>query len=235
MRKGILYIVATPIGNYEDITLRALKILRNVDFVICEEFKEARRLFSAIEVNPKELFSLNEHNETENAPEYISRILKGERAALISDGGTPLFSDPGKYLLNLAIENNINIVPVPGANSVITALSVSGIDLNSFYFAGWLPQKKEQRRKRLNELRKINEPIILMETPYRLVKLVSECTSIFGQKRNAVLSYNLTLPDEKIIRGNLGQLKKLVTAEKLKGEFVLIIDKKNEVQNRNKY
>ncbi len=235
MRKGILYIVATPIGNYEDITLRALKILRKVDFVICEEFKEARRLFSAIEVNPKELFSLNEHNETENAPEYISRILKGERAALISDGGTPLFSDPGKYLLNLAIENNINIVPVPGANSVITALSVSGINLNSFYFAGWLPQKKEQRRKRLNELRKINEPIILMETPYRLVKLVSECTSIFGQKRNAVLAYNLTLPDEKIIRGNLGQLKKLVTAEKLKGEFVLIIDKKNEVQNRNKY
>ncbi len=235
MRKGILYIVATPIGNYEDITLRALKILRKVDFVICEEFKEARRLFSAIEVNPKELFSLNEHNETENAPEYISRILKGERAALISDGGTPLFSDPGKYLLNLAIENNINIVPVPGANSVITALSVSGINLNSFYFAGWLPQKKEQRRKRLNELRKINESIILMETPYRLVKLVSECTSIFGQKRNAVLAYNLTLPDEKIIRGNLGQIKELVSAEKLKGEFVLIIDKKNEVQNRNKY
>jgi 16S rRNA (cytidine1402-2'-O)-methyltransferase len=221
-----LYVTATPIGNYGDITLRAVEILREVDFVICEEFKEARRLFARLGFSPKELVSLNEHNEKENAPEYISAMKKGKNAALISDGGTPVFSDPGNYLINLAYRNGIDVVPLPGANSVIAALSVSGFNLNSFYFAGWLPTKKDARKKRLQEISSIKELIILMETPYRLRKLVSECARTFGGKRQAVLAYNLTLPDEKIFRDNLQRIAKLSEEKKLKGEFVLIIDNK---------
>ncbi len=223
---GKLYITATPIGNYDDITLRAINVLRSVDFVICEEFKEARRLFSKLGFQPNELVSLNEHNERENAAEYISRIKRGENAALISDGGTPVFSDPGEYLISLAYENNVDIIPVPGANSVITALSVAGISLNDFYFAGWLPVKKERRKQRLSQLKNFRETLVIMETPYRLRKLLSECSNVFGKNKFAVLAYNLTLPDEKIYRDKIGNLSALAEKQKLKGEFVLIIDNK---------
>ena len=221
---GKFYVTAVPIGNYDDITLRAIETLRTVDFVICEEYKEARRLFARLGFQPKELVSLNEHNEKENASEYIAAIKNGKTAALISDGGTPVFSDPGSFLVNFAYENNIEVTPLPGANSLIAALSVAGININSFYFAGWLPVKKESRKQRLTSLKKIKETIVLMETPYRLRKLVSECANAFGKSTFAALAYNLTLPDEKIYRDKLGELARVADEKKLKGEFVLIID-----------
>lgn len=221
---GKLYVTAVPIGNYDDITLRAIETLRTVDFVICEEYKEARRLFARLGFQPKELVSLNEHNEKDNASEYIAEIKNGKTAALISDGGTPVFSDPGSFLVNLAYENNIEVIPLPGANSLIAALSVAGINIKSFYFAGWLPVKKESRKQRLNSLKKIKETIVVMETPYRLRKLVSECANAFGKNTFAALAYNLTLPDEKIYRDKLGELTRVADEKKLKGEFVLIID-----------
>ena len=129
---GKFYIVSTPIGNYEDITLRALRILKEVDFVICEEFKEARRLLSKLNIN-KELFSINEHNENENADEIILKLVEGKTAAIISDCGTRLFSDPGHLLVQLGIQNKIEIIPIPGTSRILPALVGSGINFEKFY------------------------------------------------------------------------------------------------------
>ncbi|MDP4192886.1 MAG: SAM-dependent methyltransferase, partial [Bacteroidota bacterium] len=132
-----LYLVSTPIGNYDDITLRALNILKSVDFIICEEFKEARRLLAHYQIE-KELVSLNEHNEHEEADGILLRMVGGESAALISDCGTPLFSDPGHLLVEICISQKIEVVPVPGANSLLPALTGSGLDFEKFYYYGWL-------------------------------------------------------------------------------------------------
>ena len=224
--KNKLYIVSIPIGNKKDITFRALEIIKEVDFIICEELKPARRFLSFFELE-KELYPLNEHNEKEAAPEILKKIKNGEKAALISDGGTPLFSDPGHFLVDLCISAGIGIVPVPGANSLIPALVGSGMDFEKFYYYGWLSPKKEIRRQELNRLKKLNELIVLMETPYRLGKILLDCGNAFGGKTRAVLAYKLTMPEEKFIRGNLQFITNEVKKMKLKGEFVLLIDNRN--------
>lgn len=217
-----LYIVSTPIGNYDDITLRALRILKESNFIICEEYKEASRLLSHFKIK-KELIALNEHNENDIADELILKIKEGQSAALISDCGTPLFSDPGHLLVDLAIHNKIEVIPVPGANSLLTALVGSGFDFEKFYFYGWLSPKKDIRRKQLLDLRKRKETIVLMDTPYRLKRLLEDVVKLFGANTPVVLAYELTKESEKFYRG--AALKILNTAEKenLKGEFVLII------------
>jgi len=225
--KPKLYIVSTPIGNIEDITLRALKILNDVDFIICEEFKEANRLLSYYKIK-KELFSLNEHNEKEASIELFQKIKEGKSAALISDCGTPLFSDPGYLLVQLCIESNIEIVPVPGANSLLTALVGSGFKLNKFFYAGWISPKKDLRKKELHHLKSIKELIILMETPYRLKSILSDISKVFGENTNIVLAFNLTMPSEKFFRGKVGEIQKEVEKENLKGEFVIIIDNRSK-------
>ena len=144
--KKTLFIVSTPIGNYEDITLRALRVLKEVDFIICEEFREARRLLSRYKIE-KDLVELNEHNENEASDEILLKLIEGKSAALISDCGTPLFSDPGHLLVDLAIQNKIDVVPVPGVSSLLTALIGSGMDFEKFYYYGWLSPKKDTRRK----------------------------------------------------------------------------------------
>jgi len=219
-----LFLVPVPMGNYKDITLRALEVLRDADIVICEEYKEARRLFAKLEINPKELYSLNEHNEIEDTAKLIGKITGVSKTALISDAGSPVFSDPGHYLLSQVLKTEIQVVPLPGANSVITALIGSGFNLESFYFAGWLPQKKEMRRQRLLKLKKINELLVLMETPYRLRKLLSEVSSVFGKHQEIVLAYNLTMEDEKFFRGEIGEILKFAEQNKLKGVFILMIE-----------
>lgn len=225
--KETLYIVSTPIGNYKDITLRALEVLQFVDFIICEEFKEAHKLLSHFNIN-KDLVSLNEHNEKSNATEYLKMIKDGKSAALISDCGTPVFSDPGLELLNLCIQCNINVIPIPGVNSLITALTASGFNLDNFYYAGWLSPKSELRKRQLFELSKRKELIILMETPYRLQKLVSEVASIFNGNSPAVIAYELTTPNEQYFRGKISYLAKLAAEKKLKGEFVLLLDNRKK-------
>ncbi len=220
---GILYLVATPIGNYDDITFRAINILNSVDFIICEEFKEGRRLLARYEIE-KPLFPLNEHNEKEEAEKLLLRILNGENAALISDCGTPIFSDPGLLLVNLCINNNIVVKPIPGANSLIPALSSSGIDIEKFYYYGWLSPKKEIRRKQLIQIKNLKEVIIILDTPYRLKTLLNDITKFLGKNLKIVLAYNLTMEDEKFYRGNAEEILNIVEKENLKGEFVLIID-----------
>lgn len=221
--KGRLSIVSTPIGNYDDITLRALKVLKECDFIICEEFKEARRLLSHHRIE-KELFSLNEHNENETANDFIMKLISGKSAALISDCGTPLFSDPGHLLVDLAIQNKIDVVPVPGASSLLAALVASGFDFEKFYYYGWLSPKKDIRRKQLFDLRKRRETIILMDTPYRLKTLLSDIVKLMGERTPVVLAYELTKEKEKFYRGTALNVFNAAEKENLKGEFVLIVN-----------
>lgn len=223
--KSVLYIVSTPIGNYEDVTLRALRTIKEADFIICEEYKEARRLLSHFNVD-KELFSLNEHNEQEVADELIIKIKEGKTAALISDCGTPLFSDPGHLLVDLAIQNSIDVIPVPGVSSLLTALVGSGLDFEKFYYYGWLSPKKDIRRKQLLDLRKRKETIVLLDTPYRLKSLMEDIVKLLGSAIPCVLAFELTKENEKFFRGNAGNILNRVEKEKLKGEFVLIIKNK---------
>jgi len=220
--KSKLYIVSTPIGNYEDITLRAIRLIKECDLLICEEYKEARRLLSHLKIQ-KELIALNEHNEKEVTDEIIIQIKEGKSAALISDCGTPLFSDPGHYLVKVAIQNKIDIVPVPGASSLLAALVGSGMDFEKFYYYGWLSPKKEIRRKQLYDLRKIKDTIVILDTPYRLQSLLEDVTKIIGENVSVVLAYELTKENDKFYRGNAGNILNAVERENLKGEFVLII------------
>jgi 16S rRNA (cytidine1402-2'-O)-methyltransferase len=223
--KKVLYIVSTPIGNYDDITIRAVKVLGNADFIICEEFKEARRLLSYLKIK-KELFELNEHNETEAATELFSRIINGQSAALISDCGTPLFSDPGHKLVQMCISNKVQIKPIPGTDSLLTAMVGSGFELDSFYYYGWLSPKKDIRRKQLLDLKKRKELIVLMETPYRLKTLLRDVVKIMGGDIPCALAYELTKSKEKFYRGKTKEVLATAENENLKGEFVLILDNK---------
>lgn len=222
---GKLFLVSTPIGNWDDITLRALRILREVDFIICEEFKEARRLLAEYKIE-KELNSLNEHNEKEVADDILMRILEGKSAALISDCGTPLFSDPGHLLVDLCISQNIQVIPVPGANSLLPALSGSGLDFEKFYYYGWLSPKKEIRQQQLLQIKKINEVIILLDTPYRLKSLLADVVKILGKNIHVVLAYQLTMGNERFHRGSAEEVLSVAEKMNLKGEFVLILNNK---------
>lgn len=220
--RNTLFIVSTPIGNYEDITLRALRVLKEVDFIICEEFKEARRLLSHLKID-KNLIELNEHNENEASDEILMKLLEGKSAALISDCGTPLFSDPGHLLVDLAIQNKVDVVPVPGVSSLLAALVGSGLEFEKFYYYGWLSPKKDMRRKQLLDLKKRKETIVLMDTPYRLKTLMKDVVKLLGTNIPCVLAFELTKPGEKFYRGNTGNILNRVEKENLKGEFVLMI------------
>jgi len=220
---GKLFLVSTPIGNYDDITIRAINTLKSVDFIICEEYKEARRLLSHYNIN-KELIALNEHNEKDEINDILLKLIDEKNAALISDCGTPVFSDPGLLLVEVCISQKIDIVPVPGANSLLPALTGSGFDLNKFYYAGWLSPKKDIRRKQLLDLKRVKELIVLMDTPYRLQTLLNDVVKIFGGKIPVVLAYELTMKDEKYYRGNAERVLSIAEKQNLKGEFVLLVN-----------
>jgi 16S rRNA (cytidine1402-2'-O)-methyltransferase len=220
-----IYLVSTPIGNYDDITLRGLKILQEADFIICEEFKEARRLLSHYKIE-KELVELNEHNENEVVNDIVLKILSGENAALISDCGTPLFSDPGHLFVDVCISQNIVIVPVPGANSLLPALAGSGVDFEKFFYYGWLSPKKDIRRQELYKLKHMNYVIVILDTPYRLRTLLADVVKVLGKNIPIVLAFELTKKEEKFYRGTAEQILKTAEERKLKGEFVLLVDNK---------
>lgn len=223
MDKGTLYLVSTPIGNYEDITLRALRILKTADILVCEEAKEGFRLLRQLEINRKFML-LNEHSGKEDENNIVLELALGKTVALFSDGGAPVFSDPGLNLVRQAIAMKIPVVPLPGANSVITALIASGCSLSSFYFAGWLSPESDERKQQLYHLKKRKELIVLMDTPYRLKKLLSECAETFPHPTYAVVAFELTTEKENFYRGTLQTLAGKAEKENLKGEFVLLIE-----------
>ncbi len=218
-----LYLVSTPIGNYDDITLRALNVLKAVDFIICEEFKTGNRLLRYYGFD-KPLEALNEHNEARDAEVTVERIKDGADAALISDAGTPVFADPGAKLVGIALRKGVKVVPVPGASSLLSALVVCDFEIDSFHYAGFLPRKREERVKALNRLSSLDCVCVIMEAPYRFKPLIEDCLAAFGNRRKAVVAVDMTMPNEKVIRGTLAEINKTFTAAPFKAEFVMVVD-----------
>lgn len=222
---GTLTIVTTPIGNYSDITLRALNTLDRSDYIICEEYKEAAKFLRFFEIR-KELRSVNEHNEKESSEEIFLDLVQGKNVSLISDCGTPLFSDPGSVLLQKCIEANLNIEFVGGANSMLASIVLSGFDISRFYYLGFLSPKAEERRKELTHLKFLEKVFVLMDAPYRLKALLKDIKEIFEERRIFV-AFNITMEDEKKFRGSADAILNEIGEENLKGEFVIIVDKFN--------
>lgn len=220
---GNLFIVATPIGNPQDITLRAIETLKNVDAVICEERKDGSRLLKQLGISGKPLIELNEHNESEMINQVLIELMNGKHMALVSDCGTPVFSDPGKQLLKLMMETRVKVVPVPGASSLMAALSVCPFDMESFTFLGFLPPKTEQRAAVLQKHTISDRPLILMDTPYRLSKLLDEVGKAFGRQQQVFLALDLTLPGESLLLGSVQDVSAQVQGRK--AEFILILDR----------
>ncbi len=220
-RSGKLYIVATPIGNPKDITLRALDILKQVDAVICEEYRQGSRLLHKLGVD-NDLIPLNEHNEAEEAQNIVIRLAKGEQMAIISDAGTPVFADPGQHLLDLLYEMQIPVSPVPGPASLTAALSLCDFSIERFIFAGFPPRKSQHRLGFLEKYQSETQPVILMDTPYRLTKLLSEVEEVFGKDQDILLACDLTLKNEVVYRGQIGDILPQVSGQKK--EFILILN-----------
>lgn len=223
---GILYLIATPIGNYGDITYRALEILKQVDLVVAEEFREGKKLLRHYGID-KPLENLNEHNEKSKSEELLSLLLDGKNIGLISDSGTPVFSDPGRNLVNKCINKKIKIIPLPGTSSLMPALIVSGFNIDKFLFYGWLSPKNDQRKKELRLLQKEYRTIVLMDTPYRLIPLLKDLKDIFKDSRRVCVAFNMTMDDERIFYGTAIELYHLASEKKLKGEYVIVICNKN--------
>ena len=225
MNFGTLYLVATPIGNYEDITFRALETLKKVDLIVFEERREANRLLNYFKIE-KPLESLNEHNELASTEIILSILKSGKSVAIISDSGTPIFSDPGRLLVKRAIKLKIKIVPIPGASSLMPSIIVSGFSIDKFLFYGWLSPKRERRIAELKKIKNEEKTIILMDTPYRLSQVLRDICLVFGEDRNMSISFNLTMKDEEIFYGTTGELNKKFSNEQKKGEFVIVIEGK---------
>lgn len=216
----MLYIVATPIGNLKDITLRALEVLKNADFILCEDTRVSGNLLRHFEIS-KPLYSLNAQNESGKAEIIIDRLQAGETGALITDNGTPGISDPGVRLVNAVHLAGIKVIPIPGASAVTAALSVSGLPTDAFVFEGFLPQKKG-RQKQLQKLAVEERTIVLYESPFRVMKLLEELCQ-YMPERQITVCRELTKHFEEVLRGSPEHLLKHFNEHPPKGEFVIII------------
>jgi 16S rRNA (cytidine1402-2'-O)-methyltransferase len=221
---GILYLVSTPIGNYDDITLRALSILKSADVIVCEERKEGQRLLSHYDIQDKLVETLNEHNEAASSFHILDHLRNGKNVALISDAGTPVFSDPGQILVRKAIDQRVPIVPIPGASSLLPALTVSGFPIDQFLFYGFLSPKSNRRISELRRLSSEERTMTFMDTPYRLIPLLKDLSEILGESRRVCVAFNLTMPDEQIFRGTAHELYRQFEKKNLKGEFVIVVE-----------
>jgi 16S rRNA (cytidine1402-2'-O)-methyltransferase len=226
---GRLYIVSTPIGNLKDITLRALDVLREVDFVVCEDTRVTGILLNHYEIQ-KELISFNAQSESSKINFVLEKIKKGNSCALVSDAGTPAISDPGVRLVNTAIKEGITIEPIPGVSAVITALSIAGLPTDSFVFEGFIPQKKG-RQKKLKHLADEERTIVLYESTYRIEKLLNELNE-FMPERFIVIARELTKKFEETWRGKPPELLEELSNKTIKGEFTVVIAPKNWIQNK---
>ncbi len=224
---GKLYLVATPIGNLNDMTFRAIETLKNVDIVVYEERKEGSRLLRHFGIE-KPVESLNEHNEAASTFIILDHLKNGKNVAIVSDCGTPVFSDPGQLLVRKAVEEGIKVVPIPGASSLMPALTVSGFSIDQFVYYGWLSPKRPRRIAELQQLRRELRAIILMDTPYRLVPLMKDIAEVFGDSRRVCVSFDLTMADEEIFHGTAPQLTSKFEKEERKGEFVIVIEGKGK-------
>lgn len=217
-----LYIVATPIGNLKDLTLRAIETLKSVDVIACEDTRHTKILLNAYDIQTS-LISYFEHNKIKRAKEIIQMLHSGKSVALVSDAGTPGISDPGYRLIHDAIASGVGVVAIPGANAAIAALAVSGLATDKFLFEGFLPPKTQARRKRLQALSKEERTIILYESPHRIVRALSDIKDVLGDIF-IVCTRELTKKFEEIRREQVSVLLEHFIAEKPQGEFVLLFD-----------
>ena len=223
MTAGAIYVVATPLGNLEDITLRALRILREADLVACEDTRRTGRLLQHFEIR-KPLVSCHDHNEARRSVELAARAAAGESIALVSDAGTPLIADPGFRVVRAAIDRGVRVVPVPGPSAAVTALCVSGLPAHDFAFKGFLPPKGAKRRAAIRSLERSARTTVFYEAPHRILAAVTETLDLLGAERRIAVARELTKLHEEVLRGPvadvLGQLR---ARPSQKGEFVLII------------
>jgi 16S rRNA (cytidine1402-2'-O)-methyltransferase len=218
---GTLYIVATPIGNLEDITLRAKRILAEVDLIAAEDTRHTRKLLSHFDIHTK-LISFSQHHEKGKVHKVIEILKQGENVALVSDAGTPCISDPGYPLLTAAIEEGVEVVPVPGVSAAITALSAAGLPTDRFTFIGFLPEKPGKRTKVLEDLKAYDHTLVFYLSKWKAAKQIAEMLDIFGD-RNACLCRELTKVHEEFRRENLSALAEYLAKNPPKGELALIL------------
>jgi 16S rRNA (cytidine1402-2'-O)-methyltransferase len=221
---GTLYLVSTPIGNLEDITRRALRVLAEVDLIACEDTRHTRKLLDAYGIRTKTI-SYHEHNERERAVELAARLADGTSIALVSDAGTPAVSDPGYRLVRAAIECSAPVVPVPGATAFVAALTASGLPTDEFFFGGFLPARSSARRARLTSLSALTCTLVFYEAPHRIAETLRDAREILGE-REAVVARELTKLHEEIARGRLSELSEKFSGDHAaRGEMVVVIDR----------
>jgi 16S rRNA (cytidine1402-2'-O)-methyltransferase len=219
---GTLYVVATPIGNLEDITLRALRLLGEVDLIAAEDTRHTRKLLSHHGIS-RPLVSYHEHNKQRQAPHLLALLQEGQNIALVTDAGTPCISDPGYFLLQILIAHAIPIVPIPGPAAVMAALSVAGLPTDRFVFEGFLPPKGGKRRQRLEALRDEPRTIVVYESPYRLLRLLQDLVTHLGPERRVVLTRELTKHFEETRRGTASTLLADLQGRSIRGECTVVI------------
>ena len=224
---GILYIVATPIGNLEDITLRALRVLKEVDVIAAEDTRQTLKLLNHFEIS-KPLISYHRHNEEFKSDILLEKLKNGENIALVSDAGTPGICDPGEEIIKKAVEENIKIIPIPGACAMINALIASGIDTKEFNFLGFLPLNKKLRKEKIEEIKNSNKTVIIYEAPHKMKNTLEDLKEILNN-RKIVLAREITKIHEEFIRGNIEELTQKIDG--LKGEMILIIEGNKEKDN----
>ncbi|MDR7434224.1 MAG: 16S rRNA (cytidine(1402)-2'-O)-methyltransferase [Armatimonadota bacterium] len=219
---GKLYVVGTPIGNLEDITLRALRILQEVDLIACEDTRRTRNLLARYNLS-KPLVSYHEHNERERAGELLSRLRSGESIALLTDAGMPAISDPGSVLIQAAIAEGIPVIPIPGPSAVTTALVVSGLPTDRYTFAGFLPRKRSERRAVLQSLQGLPGSLVFFEAPHRLIQTLRDLLEVLGDRRIAV-ARELTKVHEEVLRGRISEVLARLEQGPVRGEVTLVVE-----------
>jgi len=218
---GCLYLVATPIGNLEDITLRALRVLKEADLIACEDTRQTQKLLQHHGIH-KEMVSYHEHNELTRAPELVIQLEEGAQVALVSDAGTPVVSDPGHRLVVLCLRHHIPVVPIPGPSAFVAALAASGLPTEEFLFVGFLPSRAGARRKKLDALKSEPRALVFYEAPHRLADTLSDASEILGT-RQAVVAREVTKIHEEFLRGSLSELRDAAHKRAPRGEITLMI------------
>lgn len=230
---GKLFLVATPIGNLEDMTFRAIRTLREVDIVAAEDTRQTRKLLTHYEISPGKLLSYHEHNKAASGPELIRLIIEGKNLALVSDAGLPAISDPGSDLVKLALEQHISVIPIPGANAALSALIVSGLSTERFQFLGFLPRDNKERENLLRSLEDEQGTVLLYESPHRVLKTLEAIYEIWGD-RKIVMARELTKRYEELVRGHISECQDWLVEHPPLGEYCLVIGgaDPNEVKQR---
>lgn len=229
---GTLYLVPTPIGNLEDMTFRAINILKEVDLIACEDTRVTQKLLNHFEIDTQKT-SYHEHNIQEQTTKLLNQLLEGKSIAQVSDAGMPSISDPGVELVEAAIEQGITVIPLPGANAALTALIASGISPQPFTFIGFLSRKKSDLNKELEELKDKEETLVFYESPFRVKQLMESLVEVLGENRKVVLAREITKRYEEFIRGTAEEVRQWTDENDMRGEFVVIIEGNHEVEQEN--